>query len=210
MPKRKILYSFLAILLLASLIMAGIIFYSRSQKLKVIFLDVGQGDAILIEQGNKQILVDGGPDGQKIMEKLGKYIPFWDRNIELVITTHPDQDHISGLIDVVGKYDVGEVIGNDVASESQVYKKFKEVIRSGNVSEAEGVSGMKIKLSNGAEMEILSPDGTQAKDNPKDTNLSSITARLVYGKNSFLLTGDLPIEGEQKIIKKDMDISQMF
>lgn len=199
MFRNKKAYLIILLLLAVSLILAGIIFSSRNQKLKIIFLDVGQGDAILISRGSNQILIDGGPNGQIIMEKLGKYLPFWDRQIEMLIATHPDSDHISGLIDAMENYQIGQVIDNGVSSESQVYKRFKEVIQEKNIRETEGKKGVKIKLAEDIPIEILSPDGTQAKDNPKDTNVSSIVAKLTYGPNSFLFTGDLTSEGELKL-----------
>lgn len=201
MSKRKLTYSFILALLSLVLILFGIIFHFQSQNLKVVFLDVGQGDSILIKKGSTQILIDGGPNGQAVLEKLGKFIPFWDRQIEAVIATHPDQDHIDGLIDVLEKYDVAQVIDNGVSSDSQVYKKFKETIQKRNISELEGKTGIKIKISDLAELEILAPDGTQPKNNPKDTNGASIVSRLVCGENTFLFTGDLTSEKELDLIR---------
>ena len=97
---RKIIYSSL----LASIFLVGIFWFivvdSKNPAPNVVFLDVGQGDAILISEGSQQILIDGGKDGKLLLEKLGKYIPFWDREIETVIMSHPDQDHIGGFVDV--------------------------------------------------------------------------------------------------------------
>ena len=76
---------------------------SRAQLLEVVFFDVGQGDAILIETPQRQqILIDGGPSSA-ILEKLGDEMPFWDRMIDLIILTHPEHDHIAGLIEVLKK-----------------------------------------------------------------------------------------------------------
>ena len=207
MPNRKALYLILLTLTAIAGILAGILWYSQKQELKIIFLDVGQGDAILIEQGSKQILIDGGPDGKKVMEKLGEYVPFWDRNIEVVIATHPDEDHISGLTDVLENYNIGESIDNGVEADTQVYKKYKDIISTKNINHIEGKAGMEIKLDNNAKLDILSPDGTQDKNNPKDTNISSIVSKLVYGENSFLFTGDFTTEGEPSLINKQIDLN---
>lgn len=64
---------------------------------KVVFLDVGQGDAILMQSGTQQVLIDGGPDA-KVLQRLGEELPWFDRSLEVVIATHPDKDHIGGLI----------------------------------------------------------------------------------------------------------------
>jgi competence protein ComEC len=196
MPNRKALYFILSALTTIAIVLAGIIFNFQSNQLKVVFLDVGQGDSILIQQGSKQILIDGGPDGKKVMEKLGEYVPFWDRNIEVVIATHPDEDHISGLTDVMENYSISEVIDNGVSSNSQIYKKYEDIISSKNINHIEGKVGMEIKIGSDAKLDILSPDGTQEKNSPKDTNLSSIVSKLTYQNHTFLFTGDFTAEGE--------------
>jgi competence protein ComEC len=205
MTNRKTLYFILLFLLILCLILAGIIFHSQKQELSVNFLDVGQGDAILISQGSKQILIDGGPNGRVLLEKLGKYIPFWDRNIEVVIATHPDQDHIDGLIDAMKTYNIREVIDNSEESDSQVYKKYLEVISEKNIPRLKGKSGVNIKINDDAKLEILNPEDT-LDNNPKDTNADSIVSKLTYGENSFLFTGDFPVEKEPELISKNLDL----
>lgn len=179
--------------------------YSKNQELKVIFLDVGQGDAILIEQGSKQILIDGGPSGQVLLNKLGKYIPFWDREIEMIIATHPDQDHIAGLVDAMKNYKVDLIMDTSAQSDSQIFKKYQEIIQTKNIESLKGEAGMKIKLSDNQEMEILNPKDSDLW-NKSDTNASSIVARLSSSKTSFLLTGDLPSEQEININAEKTDI----
>jgi len=204
MPRRKLIYSFLGILLIVSFILAGIIFHSQNRELKVAIFDVGQGDAILIEQGNNQILIDGGPSGQKVLEKMGLYMPFWDRKIEIIIATHPDQDHIAGLIEVMKNYEIGKIMDNGMSAESQVYKRFKEIIRQKNISEMEGKREMNIKLSGGAELKILWP---REGENLKDSNGASIVARLAYGESSFLFTGDLPSDQEMVLASQESNLN---
>ena len=204
MPRRKLIYSFLGILLIVSFILAGIIFHSQNRELKVAIFDVGQGDAILIEQGNNQILIDGGPSGQKVLEKMGLYMPFWDRKIEIIIATHPDQDHIAGLIEVMKNYEIGKIMDNGMSAESQVYKRFKEIIRQKNISEMEGKREMNIKLSGGAELKILWP---REGENLKDSNGASIVTRLAYGESSFLFTGDLPSDQEMVLASQESNLN---
>lgn len=205
MSKRKLIYSLIICLIILNLILLGIIFYSRDQKIKIIFFDVGQGDAILIAQGTNQILIDGGPDAQKELEKLGQYIPFWDRHIEIVMATHPDQDHIDGLVGVFKNYEIGQVIDSSVESDSGVYKNYREIIEQKNISRLAGEKGMKIKLA-GAEIEILYPTESLEK-NLKDTNAGSLVFKLTFGQNSFLFTGDFPIEKENILLTSGADLS---
>lgn len=206
MRHRKIVYIAIIILFIISLILAGIIWHGKSQELKVIFLDVGQGDAILIMQGSKQILIDGGPSGQILMEKLGRYVPFWDREIEMVIATHPDQDHIEGLLDIMKNYRVDALLETTVQSESQLYQKYEELIAQKQIKKVAVTAGMKIKLDQ-AEMEILSPSGIVPTSVVKDTNKYSILAKLVFGQESFLLTGDLPEEEEKKLLQNNVNLA---
>lgn len=208
MRNRKLIYGSLLALLTVALILGVIVFHSKSAALTVDFLDIGQGDAILISQGGSQILIDGGPSGQVLMEKLGQNIPFWDRKIELVIATHPDSDHIGGLIEVLKKYRVGAMAQIPMESESETFRRLQEVLRQAEEKnqtvKLEGRAGMKIKLASGAEMEILHPleDGHYS-----DTNSGSIVAKLVFGQNYFLLTGDLPSEEETKLMEMGYDLS---
>lgn len=188
-----------------SLILAGIIFYSQNQKLKVIFFNVGQGDAILISQGSNQILIDGGSSGKIEMEKLGKHIPFWDRKIEILIATHPDQDHIGGLINAMENYKIGKIIDTGANSDSQVYKKYLETIAEKNIEKLEGKRGMNIKIKD-ADLKIFYPNSI-LENNPKNTNADSIVAKLIYGENTFLFTGDFPTEKDNDIFNSGVDLS---
>ena len=208
MPNRKLIYSSLGILLTFGLIFFGVTSNAQSQKLQVVFLDVGQGDAILISEGEKQILIDGGMSGQKLLEKLGEYVPFWDRKIDVVIATHPDADHISGLVDVLKNYSVDEVIESGAESQSQVFGTMEKIISDKKVEKQIARRGMKIKLSDDANLEIFSPtDAIVTGLKKDDTNSASIVAKLTYGENSFLFTGDFPLELENQLVSANLPLS---
>ncbi|KKP80247.1 MAG: hypothetical protein A2271_02975 [Candidatus Moranbacteria bacterium RIFOXYA12_FULL_35_19] len=208
MFSKKYSYFILLFLLAISLILASIICNSQSRKLRVVFFDVGQGDAIMLSQGQNQILIDGGPSGKIELEKLGRHIPFWDRKIEIVIATHPDQDHIGGLIDVMKNYRIGKIIDNSAESDSQVYKNYLEIIKNKNIERLKGKAGINIKIKD-ADLEILYPNAVL--ENPpaggsKNTNTDSLVAKLVYGESSFLFMGDLPIEKDSDLINKNPNL----
>lgn len=205
MKNRKIIYGILAGLVILILIFGAIIFIQKSQALKIIFLDVGQGDAILISQGSNQILIDGGKNGKVLLEKLGRYIPFWDRNIETVIATHPDADHIGGLIEATKSYEIENVVETFVQSESQVYAAWESSINNANKIEA--IKGVNIKFPNGAEMETLFPFTPIENINDKNSNANSVVNKLVFGENKFLFTGDLPNEQEMELIKNNSELN---
>ena len=193
MLPKKIIYSGIAILFIFSIILGWRVF-SNSKELKVYFLDVGQGDAILIAQGSNQILIDGGPSEQALMEKLGQFIPFWDRKIEALIATHPDKDHIAGLLAVMKNYQVGRIINSRVSKESEIFQEFENLVQREKIAEIEGEAGLKINWPNGASLKIVEAKITN------DANQGSIVARLDWGENSFLFTGDITENEEKDLI----------
>lgn len=207
MLNRKIIYSGLLMLLALGIILFLIQYsFVHSQNLKVIFFDVGQGDAILISQGQNQVLIDGGKDGKIILEKLGMYIPFWDRTIEAVIVTHPDQDHIGGLIGVARNYKIGAVLETKARSDSQTYESWEDLINGKNIQRIEALKNVAVKFSGGAQVQILYPF-LPVNDARSDSNDWSVVAKLNFGENKFLFTGDLPVEKEAKLIGDKNDIS---
>lgn len=202
MANRKITYIVILAFLILAVIFAGIIYYCENNKsLKVVFLDVSQGDAILVIQGQNQMLVDGGRDGKLILEKLGKYIPFWDRNIEVVVATHPDQDHIGGLVSVLKAYNVKSVIETETRSKSQTYEAWEKKISEEKSNEILAEKGVNVKFSQNLNAEIIYPFSDSSDDDPKDSNEDSVVIKLKAKGASFLLTGDLPSEKEEEIIK---------
>jgi competence protein ComEC len=174
------------------------IYETHSGILKVAFLDVGQGDAIFIESptGN-QILIDGGPNG-KVLESLGRVMPFYDRNIDAIITTHPDKDHIGGIPEVLNNYSVGEYFDNGAEAITATDKELKREIADKNIEYELAQSGELIDIGGGAFLRILSPD---SEPRGSDTNKYSVVAKLYYGNTGVLLTGDAPTELENNLAK---------
>lgn len=166
----------------------------RQRILKVSFLDVGQGDAIFIEAPNgNQVLIDGGPN-KAVLKELGKVMPFYDRTIDAVIATHPDKDHTNGLIDVLKNYRVGFVMEPGVSSDTGAYQELEKTISDKKLPRILAKRGMSLNLGDGARLNILFPD---RNTDGWETNTASIVAKLTYGNNSFLLTGDSPIAIEK-------------
>lgn len=207
MHNRKLVYSILISFFLLTLILFLIISFTGRKELKVVFLNVGQGDAILISQGSNQLLIDGGKDGKALLEKLGKYVPFWDRKIEIVIATHPDQDHIGGLIDVFRTYKVQTILRTNAQSDSETYKKLQEEIEASGAQKVEAKKDVSVKFLNGAITDVLFPIDSlpEAVDNASNDN--SVAVKLTYGENAFLFTGDLPSTQEPALINSSQNIS---
>ncbi len=159
-------------------------------ELEVHFFDIGQGKAIFIEapDGN-QILIDGGPDNS-VIEKLSAAMPVFDRDIDLLILTHPDSDHLNGLVEVLKRYNVAKIMETGIVDSTPEYAAWNNLIKEKNIPVVYVQGGEKIKIGKGFLMEILYPNRSLAGEAPSNTNSSSIVARLDYGQNSFLFTGD--------------------
>ncbi|MBA7619624.1 ComE operon protein 3 [subsurface metagenome] len=182
---------------------------SQSQLLEIVFFDVGQGDAIFIEtpQGH-QILIDGGPDST-VLERLGDEVPFWDRTIDLIILTHPEQDHVSGLIDVLKRYKVENILWTGVLKDTSEYRQWQELIRDEGAQITIARAGQQIQGSKSNpkhwSIEILFPFESFEGKEVKNANNTSIVARLVYGANSFLFTGDAYKSIEKQLLAMAID-----
>ncbi len=168
--------------------------------LEVTFLDVGQGDAILIETPKEQnILIDGG-EGQQIIKRLGEELAWWDKKIDLMILTHPHSDHVGGLVDVLKRYTVSKVLYTGATHSSPDYIAWLEAIKEKNISLKIVNHPQKIQLGENLFLEIIFPKEQNDIDERTNLNNSSIVVKLVYGQNSFLLTGDAEMEVEKKLL----------
>jgi len=189
MENLKKINPLLAILLLLAVlnILVWNIDAQQGDKIKVAFLNVGQGDAIYIETANgNQIIVDGGPD-RSILNELSKVMPFYDRSIDALIVSNPDKDHFAGFIDVLKKYKIGAVFVPGTVNDSQVYEVFLREVRAREIPIIQARRGMRLVLEKNSHIEILFPDRDVSE---WKTNEGSIVAKLVYKKFSVLLTGD--------------------
>ena len=171
----------------------------RNQVLEVTFFDVGQGEAIFIETPYKhQILIDGGPDS-RILEKLNKEMPFWDKTIDLVILTHPEKDHLKGLLKVLERYKVKQILWTGVIHKTADYNKWKELIKKEKARITIARASQKIKAGK-VFLDVLYPFENLEGEEFKDSNDTSIVSRLIFGNNSFLFTGDITKSVEKKML----------
>ncbi|PCI20876.1 hypothetical protein COB64_01295 [Candidatus Wolfebacteria bacterium] len=195
----KLQWSVLGILFVSTFFIWSIAFsLERDDSLLVAFLDVGQGDAIFIQAPNgTQLLIDGGPN-KTILRELSEILPYHDRSIDVVMATHPDKDHIGGLVSVLERYEVDMVIEPGVRADTNVYRSFQNDIESFGIEKVIAKRGMLLVLDkkNGVYVHILFPNQDVEE---WDSNDASIVAKLIYGDTSFLLTGDSP-KGIEKYI----------
>jgi len=192
---------------------------------RLIFCDVGQGDAILVTYGFWQLLVDGGPDAT-VLNCLDKYVPFWDRKIEILVATHPDSDHIIGLTEVMKRYRLGRVIVPPVAKNSPDFMQFRQELVDAGLTPEKIINpcyGTKVQLNHRIKAEVvsncskirsiylwesqLSEQQLSAILNSHQLEISnynnlSIVLLLTIGHEQVLLTGDLEQDGERALLEQ--------
>jgi len=192
------------LLILTSVIWISVAQTSTDGELRVTFLDIGQGDAIFVQSpSGAQMLIDGGKN-RAVIRELSKVMPWFDRSIDVVIGTHPDADHIGGLVDVLKRYRASLVVQSSVLDpEGADSAAFSDAIAREVEDGAQAVvaeRGQVIDLGGGVQFEILFPDRFLPN---VETNLGSIVGRLTYGETSFMLTGDSPDEVEKYLVQLD-------
>jgi len=200
--KRVLLWS-IGILLICNILSWLVVFdLSNPSLLKVIFFDVGQGDAIFVETPQRhQILIDGGPSEDLFLEKLSKEIPFYDRSIDLIILTHPERDHLRGLIGVLKAYKVDYVLITGVEKESKDYQFFERLIEKEKTKVIFAKRGERI-LAGKVSLIVLFPFESLKGKIFKNTNNTSIVSLLKFNKISFLFTGDIYKKIEKELIRE--------
>lgn len=162
---------------------------------EIIFLNVGQGDSILIQQQNYQILIDSGPD-DSVIYSLSKYMPWYDKKIELVILTHPHEDHMVGLYSILQTYQVEKILYNPVEYENKGYNYILE-----------NYSDILVEVNAGDYFKYMNIYGVVLypfeEDKIQDSNLNNESVAILLYINDYkiLLMGDSEIEVEEKLLK---------
>lgn len=214
----------MTILGLTLMMLLGFWWYYPDNNLRVIACDVGQGDAYLIQRAFTQIIIDGGP-GDRLLPCLARYVPFWDRQIELVVLTHPQADHFSGLVSVFERYTVDTFFANGVIATDPMFERLVAAVRSQiHLKTHSPKAGDQITIGDieglvlWPETSYLDPMLWQCKDITKcdksivtdqrrvlidsfdDLNNVSISLQIGYKSFSSVFTGDIGHEQELAII----------
>ncbi|MBI1919156.1 MBL fold metallo-hydrolase [Candidatus Microgenomates bacterium] len=185
-------------------------------KLRIVFCDVGQGDAIFIRTpGGQDLLIDGGPD-RKVLDCLSKQMPFWDRTLELVVSTHPHQDHFAGLSEAAKFYNIESIVTEKLDNKSQSFAAFKNLILAKNIPQKDLYAGDKFKTTDGVRffvlapsrefIEVSSPNGTIGESG----EFGSLVLLLSYGQFKALFTSDAQAQQiEEGIIREFLPVDVM-
>lgn len=198
--KKRVFWLIIPIILIIAGTMLAYYLFLPSRNLEVDFLDVGQGDAILIKTATGQnILIDGGRD-KTVLRRLAENLPWFDRQLDLVILTHPDDDHSGGLAAVASRFKIKKFVYTALADESPGYLALLAEIKKQGIEAVIIDRPQIIKLNQIARLEILSPTESFAGQAPENINDSSIVSRLVYGQTALLLTGDIETGEEEQLL----------
>ncbi len=181
-------------------------------KFHIYFLNVGQGDATLVKTpDNHQILIDGGP-GNIVIEELGAILPFFDKSLDLVILTHSHADHIDGLVEVLKRFEVENVLITGAYSGDATYLEFLGELLGQEIPVFIAESGTDFLFGDVA-VDVIYPFESFYGKSFGNINNSSIAVRISYLDESILITGDLEIEGETELVEsgilEDVDILQV-
>ncbi|MBU3942357.1 MBL fold metallo-hydrolase [Patescibacteria group bacterium] len=201
MKNKKIVYIVIGVLVVLNVFFWRIAFNKEDDFLEVTFFDVGQGDSAFMETSDGfQILIDGGPD-LTILEKLGQEMLPQDRTIDLIVLSHPHDDHLFGLLEVLKRYEVKNILWSGAEEKTGNYQEWLRLIEEeqANIIIAQPNQEIKINGSRtGLDLFVYSSD----KEN-SNLNDSSVVMEVRYKDTSFLFTGDISEKIEKKL---DVDI----
>lgn len=172
-------------------------------------MDVGQGDAVLVQCGSRQMLVDGGPD-RSVLAGLGRGMPVLDRDIDIVVLTHPHADHYLGLTAVLERYRVHRLLTPGTASDTSEYAAFLRAVSAEGLRPEALLAGDRIALGTCAVADVLWPASGWARTN--DPNETSVMLRVrrpdaTASTAAALLTGDATDDVERALLKSGVDVA---
>lgn len=205
-PARALLVSLAAVAILAWAAALG----GGPEEPTVTFLDVGQGDAVLIRSAGKAVLVDGGPDPAAVVAALDRRLPFWRRQLDLVVLTHAHDDHLAGLTEVLARYQVGQVLAPDVRGGTPAAERWNRLLAEKSVPRIAPSAGQSVDLGDGLRMIVLHPvaeAGSEATsyaggEEDQSENDRSVVLRLERGTLAVLLTGDVGPIGQRELLDR--------
>jgi competence protein ComEC len=176
-------------------------------RLHLWFLDIGQGDGILIQTpSGRQVLIDGGASPEALFSELGAVMPFWDRSLDLLVLTHPDGDHMAAQAEVPVRYQVARAIHTTHAAQHPDETLWRERMADGGVAVVEMAAGGWLDLGDGVALWVVWPTAAGVAGEDAD-NENSLVTKLVYGDFSALLTGDAGLVSERLLVSENAPLA---
>ena len=210
----KIVFKLIIIFLITSFLLFLLFFinsiFLKNNQAAVIFFDVGQGDAILLRNINgKNILIDGGPNNL-VLKKLGKFLPYFSRRLDLVILSHSHDDHLGGLIEVFHRYQIGCLLLAKNLESSYLQDLLLSLINDNNMKKSQQKKTEVIYIEQQKELSLnecnlifLNPLVLKVPDN--DNN--SLITKLTCPGRQFFFAGDNETKVEQALLQSGFDLS---
>ncbi|WP_434282528.1 ComEC/Rec2 family competence protein [Clostridium botulinum] len=175
---------------------------NKSNELKVHYIDVGQGDSILVQTKDKNILIDAGT--RKSSDNLISYLKKQHiKKLDYVIATHPHEDHIGGMPKVIEEFEISNFYAPKKTANTKIFKDMILQLKKKNLKINVAKKGISLNLSNNSSLDFLAP----VKDNYENTNDSSAVVKLTHGNTKFLFTGDAEKTSEKDILNSNEDLS---
>ncbi|MHB9943119.1 hydrolase [Clostridium sporogenes] len=175
---------------------------NKSNELKVHYIDVGQGDSILVQTKDKNILIDSGT--RKSSDNLINYFKKQHiKKLDYVIATHPHEDHIGGMPKVIDEFEIGNFYAPKKTANTKIFKDMILQLKKKNLKINVAKKGISLDLSNDSSLDFLAP----VKDNYENTNDYSAVIKITHGNTKFLFTGDAEKTSERDILNSNVDLS---
>ena len=198
---RLVSWGALGVLGISSLLFWAALLTQPDGRLHLYFLDIGQGDGILIQTpSGRQVLIDGGATPQRLFSELGAVMPFWDRALDLLLMTHPDLDHIGAQRFVPDRFAVTTALATAVGVAHPDAKPWQEQMHKNGVAVQLQAQGGWVDLGDGVALWLLWPTAAGYQGENAD-NENSLVTKLVYGDFSVLLTGAAGVPAETGMLK---------
>ena len=203
---KKSVFILLTLLILNFLVFPFVVILSLPAYLEVSFFDVGQGDSIFIEApGGYQVLIDGGSSYSKVLDGLSKEMFLNDKEIDLIILSHPESDHMTGLLSVLENYKVDNIIWTGIERDGVKFEAWKRMIEEEGANIYYANSGDIVKMGE-ASLEIINPKESIIGKEFEESNNTAVVAKLQYKDSSFLFTGDISSKIESELDDIDVDV----
>lgn len=203
--KRAVILTAVFSIIISITLFIGWYIYPTDRLFEISLLDVGQGDSVLLEAPQGQvILIDGGPD-KKVLRRLAEELPFWEKRIDLIALTHPHEDHLAGLIPILERYEIGAVMITGVAAQSSTYTHFLEIISDKEIPLMLIEQPQTITFDD-VVLHILYPDTSFRARRISNLNNSSLVIKVVYKDIELLVTGDAEIEEEKELLSSKINL----
>lgn len=175
-------------------------------KFHAVFFDVGQGDSsLLILPKGTQILIDGGPDWSTL-ERLSRYMPFFDRNIDILILSHPNMDHLAALPEVLVRYKVRILLTAGSEYDIGTYRALLHQAKISGTTVVRLHAGQKMELPDGVNMDVLWPPERMPAGFNKNINNESLVIRMTHDERRILFTGDIEKIVENTLMEANADL----